>query len=62
MIGTLWPLEAKAAVALAAAFYPAWRAGMQTTAATVLRVQKELRSQYADVFTWGAHSVFGDWR
>ena len=62
VIGTLWPLEAEAAVAFAAAFYPAWRAGAHTTAATVLRVQNELRSQHPDVFTWGAHSVFGDWR
>jgi CHAT domain-containing protein len=29
VIGTLWPLEAEAAVAFTLALYPAWRAGAQ---------------------------------
>jgi CHAT domain-containing protein len=62
VIGTLWPLDADAAVAFAGAFYTAWRAGTHTTAATLLRTQRALRSRHNDVFTWGAHAVFGDWR
>jgi tetratricopeptide (TPR) repeat protein len=62
VIGTLWPLEAEAALAFTAAFYPAWLAEERSTAATVLSIQRELRARSADVFTWGAHSIFGDWR
>jgi hypothetical protein len=62
VIGTLWQVEANAAVDFASAFYRDWRLVPDSTASIVLRTQRRLRERSTDIFTWGAHAVFGDWR
>ena len=62
VIGTLWPVDTEAAVNFAATFYPDWRSSADSTASIVLRTQTQMRERFTDMFSWGAHAVFGDWR
>lgn len=65
VIGSLWPIDDKAAVAFATSFFNRWQAepGL-STAATVLEVQRSMREDpdFREVSYWGAHAIFGDWR
>jgi CHAT domain/TPR repeat len=62
VIGTLWQVEADVALEFASTFYRDWQLVPDSTASIVLRVQRRLRELSTDIFTWGAHAVFGDWR
>ncbi len=62
VVGTLWQVDAEAAVDFASAFYHDWRSSTASTASIVLRTQQRMRERFTDMFSWGAHAVFGDWR
>jgi CHAT domain len=64
VIATLWQVEADPAAAFASRFWEHWHGAPTTNAGgIVLDTQQELRRRYpTDVFAWGAHAVFGDWR
>jgi hypothetical protein len=64
VVATQWQVEADAAVAFGSRFWEHWHGAPATSAgAIVLNTQRELRRRYpTDLFAWGAHTVFGDWR